>query len=248
MFFDKQLLKDFQYWSNELNLSQAVEKLLMELGVKDIKVVGSLPKSGPVLIVSNHTGVFDSLILLSRVKRSDFHWIALATYQIFGGKVAERLIPVYRKRQLNHKIYEYPLCLQVNGKLPKNYSRQEIMSKNRQSISRAVELVNQGKMVSIFPTGGAGKKLAGSGWKPGVGWLIKQINNPKTKIVLAYVQGTKMSDLVAYVPLLRRLFFRSRPITISFSRSLLLKRAVNLKADAKTITCSLEKLYNQTYL
>ena len=248
MFFDKSLIKDFQEWSKELDLSLAVAKLLQALGVKDIKVKGNLPKTGPVLIVSNHAGVFDSLVLLSQIGREDFYLVALATYKVFQGALAKRLIPIYRKRQLNHKVYEYPLCLQINGKLPKSYSLEEIRVKNRQSISRAAELINQGKAVSIFPTGSAGKKLVGSCFKPGAGFLIKQITNPKSKLVFAKISGTRMSDLIAYVPLLRRLFFRSRPIKITFSRPILLSHAVNLSDDAKSITRQLEKLYNQTYL
>lgn len=79
MFFDKRLLKDFQSWSKELGLPQAAGQLLRELGVNDIQVAGRLPQAGPVLIVSNHTGIFDSLLLLSRAKREDFYWAALAT-------------------------------------------------------------------------------------------------------------------------------------------------------------------------
>ena len=201
-----------------------------------------------MLIVSNHIGVFDSLLLLNKIKRPDFYLTALATYKAFGGVLAGRTIPIYRKRQLNHKIYEYPLCLQINGKLPKNYSGEEIRAKNRQSISRAAELINQGKAVSIFPTGSAGKKLAGSCFKPGAGFLIKQIKNPKTKLVLAKISGTRMFDLVAYVPLLRRLFFRPRPISITFRRPVLLNRVLDLSQDSKTITRQLEKRYNQTYI
>lgn len=222
--------------------------MLTELGVKEITVRGSLPPAGPVLIISNHTGVFDSLLLLSNIKRQDFYLIALATYKVFRGELARRCLPIYRRRRLNHKIYEYPLCLQINGKLPKNFSRAEIKARNRQSIARAAGLINQGKIVSIFPTGDAGKKITGSHWKPGVGFLIKQITNLKTKLVLAKISGTRMSDLIAYVPLLRRLFFRPRPITITFSQPKLLNKAVNLLTDAKTITRQLEKLYNQEYL
>ncbi|PIP87819.1 hypothetical protein COW80_03825 [Candidatus Beckwithbacteria bacterium CG22_combo_CG10-13_8_21_14_all_01_47_9] len=248
MFFDKQLIEQFKQWMKGFGLAAAIGKLFTALGVKDIKVIGRLPKIGPVLVISNHTGVFDSLLLLNKINRQDFYLIALATYHAFGGILARRAIPIYRRRRLNHKIYEYPLCLQINGKLPKDYSGEEIRARNRQSIKRAAELINQGKTVSIFPTGNAGKKLTGSSWKPGAGFLVKQITNSKTKLVLAKISGTRMSDLIAYVPLLRRLFFRPRPIRITFSRAILLNRSLDLSQDAKAITRQLEKLYNQTYL
>lgn len=162
--------------------------------------------------------------------------------------MVKRLIPIYRKRQLNHKIYEYPLCLEVTGHWPESLSRQEIMKRNRVSIIRAAELINRGKAVSIFPTGSAGKKLAGSNWKPGIGFLVKQITNQKTKLVFTKISGTRMSDLMAYVPLLRRLFFKPRPISLRFSRAMRLNRVLDLSLDAKAITRQLEKLYNQTYL
>ena len=59
MFFDKQLIEQFKQWMKRLGLSEAIGNLFMALGVKDIKVIGSLPEIGPVLIVSNHIGVFD---------------------------------------------------------------------------------------------------------------------------------------------------------------------------------------------
>lgn len=242
MLFDQSLIKNFQVWVKQLGLSRAMGKLLETLGLKDIKIVGALPKTGPILVVSNHTGVFDSLILLSKINRPDFFWTALATYRVFGGEVEKRLIPIYRKRRLNHKIYEYPLCLQVNGCLPENLSRQEIIKRNRKSIKLAAGLINQGKVVSIFPTGAGGKRLADSNWKPGVGFLVKQITNPKTKLVLVKISGTRMSDMVAYIPALRW-WFKPRPIKIKFGRPRLLKKAVDLSADPKTITRNLEKLY-----
>jgi len=229
MIFDTQLIHKTIEKAEKFGLKTATGELLRDIGVTSISKKGAIPNSGPLLIISNHTGIFDSLLLLNQVERNDYFFIALSTYEIFGTKVKEKLIPIYRTRRLNHKIYEYPLSLQVNRCLPEDLPVQEIRFRNRNSITKAAQSINEGNTVSIFPSGGAGKTLAESHWKAGIGHLIKQITNPHT---------------VAYLhPFIRKMLFRPRPISVCFSKSYLLTQIVDQKTDAKTITTKLEKLY-----
>ncbi len=248
MIFDTQLIQKTVERAEKFGLKIATGELLKDLGVTSISKRGDLPKNGPLLIISNHTGIFDSLLLLNQVERNDYFFIALSTYSSFGEKVQERLLPIYRVRRLNHKIYEYPLSLQVNRHLPENLSEQEIRLRNRNSINKAAQLINSGNAVSIFPSGGAGKTLAESHWKAGIGHLIKQITNPHTQVIFVQIQGTKQSDIVAYLyPFIRRILFRPRPISVCFCKPHLLTQLIDQSKDAKIITKELERLYSQQW-
>jgi hypothetical protein len=244
MIFDTQLIRKTVERAEKFGLTVATGELLKDLEVTSISKSGTIPNSGPLLIISNHTGIFDSLLLLNQVERNDYFFIALSTYEIFGTKVKEKLIPIYRTRQLNHKIYEFPLALQINRCLPKNYSKQQIQLLNRDSITIAAQLIDKGSAVSIFPTGSAGRTLTESHWKAGIGYLVKQITNPQTHVVFVQILGTKQSDIVAYFhPFLRKLLFRPQPISVCFSSSYLLTQIIDQSIDAKLITKELEKLY-----
>jgi len=244
MIFDTQLIHKTVERAEKFGLKIATCELLKNLGVTSISKRGTIPKSGPLLIISNHTGIFDSLLLLNQIERNDYFFIALSTYEIFGTKIKEKLIPIYRKRQLNHKVYEYPLSLQVSRCLPVNLPEQEIRFRNRNSITKAAQLINEGNAVSIFPSGSAGKKITKNHWKAGIGFLIKQITNPHTQVIFVQIQGTKQSDIVAYLhPFIRKILFRPRPISICFSKSYLLTQIVDQNTDAKIITTEFEKLY-----
>ncbi|PIY69215.1 hypothetical protein COY90_01990 [Candidatus Roizmanbacteria bacterium CG_4_10_14_0_8_um_filter_39_9] len=248
MIFNKHLLQHTVQRTIEIGLQKATLELLDNLGVTSISKIGNVPEDGPLLIISNHTGVFDSLLLFSQISRADFHFIGLSHYAIFGPKVTERLLPIYRVRKLNHKIYEYPLCLQINGKKPVNLTVAEIRLRNKESIRQGAKLINDGNAVSIFPTGGGGKALNDSHWKAGVGFLVKQITNPLTRVVFVQIKGTRMSDLVAYLhPFIRKLFFRPRLISIYFSEPRLLTDLVDQKDDGKTIARKLEKIYQDAW-
>lgn len=244
MLFDIDLIKKTIKRVSEKNVSYAVSRLFEDLGVLEISVKGTIPERGPTLIVSNHTGVFDSLLLLKFINQNNYHFIALSTYGIFGKKIQEKLLPIYRKRKLNHKIYEYPLSLQIEKTLPINFTKEEIVEKNRESIAKAALLINQSHIVSLFPTGGGGKSIKGSPWKAGIGFLIKQITNPQTKIVFVHIRGTKQSDIVAYLhPFIRKLLFKPRPISVQFSGSFPLNEVVDTNNEGKEIAKQVEKKY-----
>lgn len=247
MIFNKQLLQLTIQRSEEKGIAFATYELLKDLGVTSVSKKEELPAKGPLLIISNHPGVFDSLLLFSQIERNDLHFVALSTYEIFGPKIKERLLPIYRLPDFNHRIYEYPLCLQMTGRAPENVTESEIRVRNKQTIRKAANLLNNGKAVSIFPAGSAGKHLADSHWKAGIGFLVKQITNPRTQIVFSQIQGTRPTDLIAYMhPIIRTLLFKPRPISIHFSPPELLSKLVKPEDDGKTIAKKLEKAY-QSY-
>jgi 1-acyl-sn-glycerol-3-phosphate acyltransferase len=243
--FNFKILYEYRNNAKTHDVRRATAEMLDGLGVEQIEVQGKIPDQGPILIIANHISVLDSLVLMSQIERADFHFVALSTYDVYGPETAEKLLPIYRKRKLNHKMYEYPLCLHMHGKLPKQLSIQEIRKRNRQTIRLAAALVNEGKAVSIFPTGSVGKTDHKGGWKIGVGYLVKEISNQNTKVVFARIDGTKKSDLLAFLrPALSRIFFKSKSVSISFSESIPLSTLISKENEPAELVKQLKKAYS----
>jgi 1-acyl-sn-glycerol-3-phosphate acyltransferase len=243
--FNFKILHEYRKNAKTYDVSRAAAKMLDGLGVNQIIVKGKIPKQGPLLIIANHISVLDSLILMSQIERADFHFIALSTYDVYGPETAKKLLPIYRKRKLNHKIYEYPLCLHMHGRLPQQLSVQEIRKRNRKTISQAAALVNEGKAVSIFPTGSVGKVHLNANWKIGVGYLVKEISNPNTKVVFARIAGTKKSDLLAFLnPALSRFFFKPNALSIRFSETIPLSTLISKENEPTELVEQLEKFHS----
>ncbi len=240
--FNFKILNEYRKNAQSLGIRRAASELLASLNVSQITSLGKIPKQGALLIIANHVSVLDSLVLMSQIDRDDFHFVALSTYDVYGSVTAAKLLPIYRKRQLNHKIYEYPLCLHLHGKLPEQLSDQENRKRNRQTISQAAALIDEGKAVSIFPTGSVGKVDHKANWKIGVGHLVKQITNPKTNVVFVYIAGTRKSDLLAFLhPSISCLFFKPQAISINFSQSRPLSSLISKDSEPAQIVEQLEK-------
>lgn len=245
MIFNKQLLHRFREYSKKHGLRAATLETLKKVGVNDISAKGTVPTTGPLLVVSNHTGLFDPALLTSQIKRQDLYTLALSTFGIFGPAVQERLLPIYMPRDLKYLVFEHMLYLQMEGRLAEKLPFSEIGPKNRKTISRAAELINSGKAVTIFPTGSAGKLVDGAKWKPGIGFLIKQIRNPRTQVVFSHIEGTDNSEFFAYFhPVLSKLFFKPRPLSVYFGRPKVLDKLVDKDEDGKTIAAKLENVYH----
>ena len=243
--FNFKILKEYRKNAQSLGIHRAASELLASLGISQITTIGKIPKQGPLLIISNHVSVLDSLVLMSRINRDDFHFVALSTYEVYGSETAAKLLPIYRKRQLNHKVYEYPLCLNIQGKMPEQLSIEEIRRRNRQTISHAAKLVNEDKAVSIFPSGSVGKVYQNSKWKIGVGYLVKQITTTDTQVVFAHIKGTKKSDLLAFLhPALSLFLFKPQPLSIHYSQPMMLSSLISKENEPAQIVEQLEKAYS----
>ena len=70
---------DFDNATGRVGLSEAARQTLRAHYVKDVRVHGSgyLPANGPVLFLSNHPGMVDTLALFSAINRPDLRIIAL---------------------------------------------------------------------------------------------------------------------------------------------------------------------------
>lgn len=237
---DTPLIERFEKVAGDKGISKASLELLRDL---DVEVAGQMPTlRGPILFISDHIGGLDSHALMSVIERDDFKIVALSTYHVFGPAYSKKLFPIYRKKYWNHAFFEYPLNVRLDTQV-QDISEEEIRSRNRQTISSAAQWVSKGGAVSIFPTGSVGKNVSGS-WKAGVGHLVSQITNPKVKIVFTRIDGSHKSDLLRYVRSdVRKIFFRPKTLTVTFSEPIILPRNM----EPKDVTMQLESLYRKSF-
>jgi len=248
MLFDTALLQEVCKSVDAKGLVAGSKKLFHILCIPPVSAKGSCPQKGPTLIIANHNGVFDTHLLLQTIKRTDYKFVALAIYKIFGKSVTTRLFPIYRHIPWLHRLYEFPLQYEIIGTFPTIYSHEEARVKNRKTIKQAVQWVSDGGALSLFPTGSVGTVTDGHKWKPGVGHLVKQITNSKTKVVFAHITGTRKSDVGAYFnSIFRPILFKPKQLLVQYSKSRLLSDLVNTKERGREIAQRLEREYNSLF-
>ena len=248
MLFDTSLFRTVRKAVDTKGIVIGSKKLFNILRIPSVTSKGSCPNKGSLLIISNHNGVFDTHVLIQTIKRTDYKFVALTLYTIFGKTVSDRLLPIYRHIPWLHRLYEFPLQYEVIGTFPNIYSHKEAQMQNRKTISCGADWISQGGVVSLFPMGSVGKTYDGYTWKTGVGHMIKQITNPKTQVVFAHIVGTRQSDVWAYLnPLLRMVLFCPQPLSVQYSKPHLLSNLVNKKEEGREIAQKLEREYNKTF-
>lgn len=167
--FLKQLYKK-NYSEPELNNNfwkRCLEILNIEHTLKNAE---RIPKQGPCIIVSNHPfGILDGLIICSEVAqlRKDYRIL-----------INEELTAIDHIRE-----NLFPLRLDTS----KDAAKINIKSKNN-----AIEFINKGGLVIIFPSGEVAtsekffKKAIEKEWKPIIGSILRKVN---CKILPIYFHG-----------------------------------------------------------
>lgn len=206
-------------------------KLLNEIGI-DLKIVGTIPSFGPLIIISNHNGMPDTEIIFAATKRKDLYHTALSKYKDILKKLN---LEIYKKII---PIYKYSFFQGFKSKT------KEL---NQQSIQKAADFINKGNALNIFPQGSVGKSITESGWKSGIGYLFKKITNSNTKIVFAYIKGTKKTDLFRFIKSpLTNILFKKKKVQVTFSKPFFLNEfSIKSHQSGKEITKKIEEKYYQ---
>lgn len=154
------------------------------------KAVGSVPRTGGILIASNHASFVDIPLLGCGITRRVW----------FLGR---------------HDLFPIPLLnqmLQVLGWIPLRVGRLD-----RVAFAKAAEHIKDGRAVAIFPEGtrsASGKLRPG---KPGIGWIVNQTG---CLVVPAYIKGThEVLPVGAFWPRFRRVTVLYGP-PVDFSEDL----------------------------
>ncbi len=210
-----------------------------------VVVRGSFVQKGPVLYISNHKSGLDGMFLLSVIARDDLHMVGLASYELLGVKFAQKLLPMYRFR----KKRDYFLDIVAGGADHHILSDISLVRrKNQDSIARGAEIVTKGGVVVIFPTGSAGRRPSQGIWKAGVGFLAKQIKNPKTQVIFVAIEGGSRRDMGRFMhPLLRTIFYRSKTVVLTFAKPVLLSKIITKEKDGKDSVWELEREYRAIF-
>lgn len=242
--FDRKLIRKINWLAKESTWNVFCEQICQYLMISQVNYNHLPPKRSPILLICNHNSILDSLILGKLITRKDYYFVALAAYSLLGPKISVQAIPVYRKLMLNHLIFEYPLSI-VSKRPIRRFDQTTIRANNRASITMAAAKLNQGGLVSIFPTGSAGRKINGSHWKPGVGHLIKQVTNPEVSVVFCEISGTRRSDILLFLhPFLRKKVYNKHIVpSANFSTPVNLTKLIDMNESARQIALKLENHY-----
>ncbi len=148
------------------------------------RTVGTIPERGGVVLAANHASYFDIPLLGCGIPRRAWY---LGRSDLFPHPIVNRI-------------------LRALGWIPLRLGRLD-----REALSKAAELLRQGKVLVIFPEGGrtpTGRLRPG---KPGIGLLVAQTKCP---VVPVYIQGTyEVLPPEASWP-------KCRPVTVTFGAPL----------------------------
>lgn len=208
-----------------------------EVIVKSNKEINKILRSYSGIVVANHPAEADALAILSAVKnRKDVFLIINSSLKQIIPELDRYLIPVYIYNK-SIETLEGRIKLKILSwfhKTPK-YSREEEHQKNIESINMAIEKVNKGGLVIIFPDGGNKR----ADWFSGVGHLIHGIKNKENKFVIrAHIEGTSNWDYLRLLPGVGKILPKFK---VTFSKPL---RMDTIEAEnPKMTTTNLENKY-----
>jgi hypothetical protein len=218
-------------------------KIIQKTGTKLIidgknKKTISILKNNPVILAANHPSEADVLILLAALEeRKDNNLIINSIFTKVLPNLDKNLIPVHINSRLMEK-NKFNIRLRLLKKL---HNTETLMAvdehkKNIESINNAIEKLNQGGLVAIFPGGGGEKGK----WFSGVGYLAKGVKNlNKTYFINAYIEGTSIWDFLRIIPFVSKLM---PPFKISIDEPKTIKHLQLL--GPKEASLVLESEYN----
>ena len=203
------------------------------------EAVDNVIQTGQVLVLGNHEHMLEVVALLAAMpNRKDIYTVGVAGLKGFGPNFAKHLLPVHI-RPASITAHEMKLTSRIGRALglgvavPPN--AQEI---NAQSIRIAAELISNGAMVIMFPSG---VRKTNSVWSVGVGYLVDQIaRKDKTSIVFAYVTGASNLDFLRLIPGIRCLLPK---FSVTLSTPIAIKDLPVTKGSPKQIAKYLHSEY-----
>lgn len=239
MLFDLNLVQ----YVRQNGLRAGCQQILDQIGIS-LDQEGSLPTQGPLLVIANHAGMPDTFVVMATANRDDLFQVALAGYQemliALDLEVHKHFIPIYRPATYRDSIIRL-----IFGKKYTYQSENEHVTsaQNKESINKAATLLETGNTVSIFPQGSVGKATTQTGWRAGVGYLVKRIKNDDMRVVFVYIRGTNRMDIFRFLKPVRSLF-KNKKVTVRYSEPLTLSAlGVDVSKSGKEIAKQIERKY-----
>jgi 1-acyl-sn-glycerol-3-phosphate acyltransferase len=220
-----------------LAVKRLMKKCNTEVIVKSNKEIDKVLKNLSGVVVANHPAEADVMAILSAVKtRKDVFLIINYSFKNLVPELDKHLIPVYIYNRAAENL-EGKIKLKILHSFHKTpvFSKEEEHQKNIESINLAIEKVNQGGLVIIFPNGGDKTHE----WFNGVGHLIHGIKNKENSFIIrAYIEGTSNWDYLRLFPLIGKFLPKFK---ISFANPLRIDQVK--KDNPKETTKHLESKY-----
>ena len=213
-----------------------VKKCNTEIVVQSSQEINKILKKASGIIVVNHPAEADVLAILAAVKkREDIYLIINSSLKKIIPQLDKHLIPVfiYNKSMESFDDRLRMKIIELFHKVEKR-SIEEERKKNIKSINRAIEKINKGGLVIIFPDGGNGKH----DWFNGIGHMVCGIKNKESFVIRAYIEGTSNWDYLRLIPFVGKFMPKFK---VNFAKPI--KVGDIKKENPKETTVGLEKKY-----
>jgi 1-acyl-sn-glycerol-3-phosphate acyltransferase len=222
-----------------LGMRNFIEKHHTKLVIEKNPRITEILKKESGIVVANHGAEADVLAILAAVEnRKDIYLIINSSVENVLPVLNKYFIHVYVASKIKER-WDGRIKLKIWGTFHKtpDYSREEEHQKNIENINKAIEKINQGALVIIFPDGGDKK----SDWFPGVGYLIHGIKSKnKSFVIRAFIEGTSNFDYLRFLPIIGRFLPKFK---VSFAKPLAVDKIK--KADPRETTKYLENKYKE---
>jgi 1-acyl-sn-glycerol-3-phosphate acyltransferase len=185
------VIEGFRAYARDHTLSQSMAWLLEQFNVRNEVKSGAFPPAGPQIVIMNHHGAFDGLLLISLIPRDDVYFVGLYGLTDLSEEVAARLLPVYFAYKPSPHLFNR-LKNRFYHPLREGVGRDEVWRRNTETVQRASRVLNEGAVVIIAPTGGDFERL--SEWQAGLGHIIKGVRRDDVSIVFTRVLGSRRRD------------------------------------------------------
>jgi 1-acyl-sn-glycerol-3-phosphate acyltransferase len=235
----EEINKDVQTKGIILGMRKFIKKHHTKLVIKKNPNITEILKKRSGIVVAHHSAESDVLAILAAVEdRKDVYLIINSSVENVSPVLNKHFIHVYVASKIKER-WDGRIKLKIWGTFHKtpNYSHEEEHQKNIENINKAIEKINQGALVIIFPNGGDKK----SDWFPGVGYLVHGIKSEnKSFITRAYIEGTSNFDYLRFLPIIGRFLPKFK---VSFAKPLAINQIK--KSNPRETTKYLEDKYKE---
>lgn len=234
---NKHLLKEFNNNAYANGVKFASRHFLEKLNI-ELTYNHEITNHMPTLVISNHISVLDLLILRAICAKDELYIVILSIWQNILAAIKRETLSVYLSNKPSDNIGD-KIRNRIYTALEQDISREDAIKLNKQTISRASDIINKGGSVVMFPSGG--KLDQESRWEAGVGNIINQIDNDKAQVIFVNITNTRRTDILKLTAL--PFINKHRLVNVQVSEPMSIMDIQDKKVSGKEITTRIKKMY-----
>ncbi len=230
--FDKQVEKGGLQGAAQVLATKLNAKIEICIPQQSISIL----ETGPVLVVANHP--FDSEwgpLLCALPKRPDIFIISSIRVTMAGSNVSKQIIPVHTKSFVESKKLS-AILHRLSGK-KHTVTAREVYTVNTKALATALEKLNDGSLVIVFPQGADSSER----WQHGLGRLLKAAGSQNIHVLFAHIGGTSNWDWLRFIPIVGKLF---PSFKVTFSTPIAVN-TIDTALSAGVVTKNMHEAYNR---